>query len=551
MLKYVIRYKRISVMNRIFRKSFMRKKYKLFFGVQGILIFFGAVLSLYPIVIIEEVTNLAISGVKENTNKILWFGGAYLAIQIVRASVIAISNYYSGVNQADITYRLQMDIYDYIKNAKLQAVKTKDVTYISTTLVEDTEYVGENIIKSYCEFTTNFFLFILGVYFVSKINLYLAFLVFPLALISAYTTKRLAEKSYQNLMEQRMETVGLWKTFEEGMKGFLPLRIHGYIMVYREKILLQGNQLKNSMIKQNFLESVTFFMTSSLFMVTIGLIMIVSAIFVIKGDITIGAMTAILMYNNMLSDPLIELQEIVKKLQKLKVSLDRIQTLLELPADGNEREHGAVDRVCLKNVSYCVDEKNILDDVNICVKRQEAILITGETGAGKSTLVNLIAGVYECTNGKIVYSNNNVKVDVIPKVSYMLQDEYLFDDTIYNNIRIGNAKAEESQIKKVISLCGLAEVVKKHPDKIGENGIKLSGGERKRILLARTIIDEADIYIFDEMSASLDQETFVTVWNNVNQYLDEKIRIYIEHNLAMVKCVNRVFHVENQKVVCS
>lgn len=396
---------------------------------------------------------------------------------------------------------------------------------------------------------TALFTFILGIYFISQINPWLCLLIFPLALISSVIIKRLSEQSFDNLGKQRQQSTELWKTFEEGILGFLPLRFHQDIDHYFKKIEKKGFALKQVLQKQAHLESTSYFWTSTLFMLTIGCIMIVSSIFVVNNKITIGGLTAIMMYNNLLSEPLIKLQEIIKKIQKLNVSLLRIEKIYAMETGITESSTRAIDEIYLRDVGYKIDGKTILKGVNLDIKSGTSIMIEGETGAGKSTLANIITGIYPCTSGEMYYLSGGETTDHPPKVSYMLQDEYLFDDTVYNNVLVGKRNAEPEEVENVLQICNLEKVVREHPGCIGINGKNLSGGERKRILLARTLLDDiSDIYVFDEMSASLDQTMYMELWKRIDTYLKDKIRIYIEHNTVMEKDVNYIIRISNRGI---
>lgn len=341
----------------------------------------------------------------------------------------------------------------------------------------------------------------------------------------------------------RKESTELWKTFNGGIQGFLPLRFHDSVLNYLRKIVSQGMKLKKVSLIQSKVESSMYFFTNTLFMFTIGSIMILSAIFVVEDKITIGGLTAIMMYNSLLSQPLIQLQSVVKRVQKLKVSANRIFMILDIPMDVNE-EYGIVDEIKVTDLYYKLEEKQILKNINLHIKAGDSILIQGMTGVGKTTLVNVLVGLCDSTKGTVEYLYQNNPVVYKPRVSYMLQDEFLFDDTIYSNILVGNQNAGHEQLCEVITICELDDIVKSHSEGIGNNGICLSGGERKRVLLARTIIDsKADIYVFDEMSAALDQDTFIRIWERIDLYLADKIRIYIEHDMQIEDKVDYILSI--------
>lgn len=435
---------------------------------------------------------------------------------------------------------------------KLGNIKFSDSSQLSNTLIQDTQYVSENIVEPFTEFISSVFTFCFGFYFISTINIYLALLVLPLGLISSITIKIVSKKSNKNIATQRETTTSLWKSFSEGILGFIPLRFHGFIDEYFKKVNAQGELLKKTSINQGKIESLSYLATSSLFMVTIGVIMIASSIFVVQGSMTLGGLTAIMMYSHMLSDPLINLQEINHKIQRLKVSLFRAQKIMDLPVEETPQTHKNIDEIELANAKFAVDDHTILDNINLHINKASSLIISGATGSGKTTLVNLLTGIYEGKPGMVTYKNGGKVINGTPNVSYMLQDEYVFDDTITSNILIGNRNLTPGELERIIEVCELGDVARNHIGALGDNGQKLSGGERKRVLLARTIADiNSDIFIFDEMSAALDNETFVRIWNKVDLYLKDKIRIYIEHDMSIKDKVDHVILIADGKIIGS
>ena len=372
----------------------------------------------------------------------------------------------------------------------------------------------------------------------------LTIIILPLGLISSLIIKKMNEKSFDNLSIQREKMKDLWKVFHEGIRGLIPIKLHHYDDIYLNKIESNGFSLKNVQIKQGKLESISYFLTSSLFMVTIGIILIFSSLLVAQNAVSVGGLTAILMYNHMLTDPLLNLLQINSKLMKLFVSMKRVMKLDEIP---KEKQINMIDpdEIELKNITYSIEEKVILENINIKLRKPSSVGIIGQTGSGKTTLVNLITNLYTIQKGEIIYKKENHRIYGNPRVSYMLQDEYLFDDTIKNNIFIGNPYLTKERYQHLIKICKLEDVMIHHPNAIGENGNKLSGGERKRVLLARTLAESsAGIYIFDELSSGLDQKTFQEIFDEIEIFLKDKIRIYIEHNTAISHMTDTIIPID-------
>lgn len=517
-----------------------------------ILIVITAILSVCPIVLIRDIVDLAITKRVDLIEEIIKKGFLYLLIQIIRAITEASLRYLAKKNQSRVALELQMKVFNHLKYASMNEIRFGDLTGFSQTVLQDTQYVGQHSVEPFIGLIKSLLTFSFGLYYMSKISFKLTLIVLPLSLFSSIAIKIVSKKSIQNITVQREETSQLWKTFNEGILGFIPLRIHNYIEDYIVRIQDRGEQLQNTHINQARLESLVFLITTALFMVTIGLIIIIASIFVIYQKATIGGLTAILMYNHMLSDPLIQLQDINQQLIKLRVSFQRIMNIFDLPIDDKALKlaHTGVDGVKIEKLYLKINDNTILKNVNLNILPKSSIMIKGESGSGKTSLINILTGVYELTDGSMKFYYKSSITDSSPKVSYMMQDEYIFDDTIENNIRIGNKEITLDEIKVLIDICELDKVYENFGnDPIGENGVKLSGGERKRLLIARTLADaSADIFVFDEMSASLDENNYKLIWDRLEELLSNKIRIYIEHNPYIENRVDSIITIENSTV---
>lgn len=261
--------------------------------------------------------------------------------------------------------------------------------------------------------------------------------------------------------------------------------------------------------------------------------MIFSAVFVTKGMISIGGLTALLMYNHMLVDPLMNLLDARKMMILCNVSMKRMDEFNHFDIQERIISNKIIDMVVFQHVAFWYqDHSCIINDLNITLRNDSIYLIRGRSGIGKTTFVNLLAGLIQTKRGEIVYVNNHESVDALPDVAYLMQDGYLFDMCIKENIKIANPDITDKEYRDLIDTCCLNEIQQRFGNQaIGENGQLLSGGERKRILLAQTLARKnCHIMIFDELSNSLDQTVYRTICKNMRPYLKNKICIFIEHH---------------------
>lgn len=529
-------------------KQLLSSRAKIWLFLHMFLIAAGAFLGMYPIVLIRKVVDMAVAGMHENVGEIIKSGVFYLIVQTAQAGANAASQYIAKSLQAEITYSMQQEVFGHVCYVNLRGIRSGYSGKLSSILIQDTEFISENLVFSCTELVSAVLTFAFGFYFIAQINLYFVFLVLPLGLISSISIRAVSRKSFENLNEYREIYTKLWKSFHEGILGFFSLRLHDSMTPYFDKVTAQGKVMKQKMCTQGRLESLAYFVSNALFMITIGLIMILSSVFVVFGKMTLGGLTAVMMYNHMLSDPLLKIQEISHKLQRLKVSFLRILGILELPTEERKAVSG-INEIKLVHAGFEIGGQTILADVNIRIGEGESVMVTGATGSGKTTLINLLAGIYPASSGQVIFKRDGENVDGMPRISYMLQDEYVFDDTLYENVAVGNKNLSMEEFCELLKICELEEVSASHSGSLGEDGSRLSGGERKRLLIARALADKsADLYIFDEMSASLDQDTFLRIWKRVDKFLEKKSRIYIEHNPVIEKEVKMRLNIRDHAV---
>lgn len=202
------------------------------------------------------------------------------------------------------------------------------------------------------------------------------------------------------------------------------------------------------------------------------------------------------------------------------------------------------------NFNYPNSKENIFQNLFLKIKKNQCICFVGESGFGKTTLIDLIAGLIKPTSGLIKIDGNVVNLDTDEwrkNIGYVSQNSYIIDDTIKNNILFGEEKInfDQSRFDKAIKYSQLGNLIKKIPDginfKVGESGMKLSGGQRQRIGIARALYYNPKILLLDEVTSALDDETSSDLLNSLNIMLGKITMIYISHNKNVIKNANTIF----------
>ena len=239
---------------------------------------------------------------------------------------------------------------------------------------------------------------------------------------------------------------------------------------------------------------------------------------------------------------------------------DRIFDLLDIEVEEKpsltEEQMKSLENIDIKleNVSYSYDKKRtILEDINIDIKEKQTGAFVGESGSGKSTITSLLLKIDEVDKGAITFNGinlNDIPFDVLnKKVGFINHNAYIFNTTIRENIKMGKKDATDEEIYAVLKEANLDSFVKNLPNKldtkVGEGGNLLSGGQKQRLCLARTIIKNPDIYIFDEATSNIDVESEEKIWESIEKISKDKTVIIISHRLLNVKNADTIYMLEN------
>jgi len=209
------------------------------------------------------------------------------------------------------------------------------------------------------------------------------------------------------------------------------------------------------------------------------------------------------------------------------------------------------------NFNFSPQEAKTLNSINLNIKGGKMTSLVGHSGAGKSTILNLIPRFYDCKSGDIVIDNQSIYKSTIDSlrsnISLVTQDTTLFDDTVKNNILYSNSNASQEEIEKAAKYSFADEFIEKLPNKydtlIGENGVRLSGGEKQRLSIARAILKQSQIILLDEATSSLDAETEDKIQKAINFLTKNRTTIVIAHRLSTILNSDKIYVIDSGKVV--
>ena len=217
-----------------------------------------------------------------------------------------------------------------------------------------------------------------------------------------------------------------------------------------------------------------------------------------------------------------------------------------------------MNKLHISNITWRYDttENYVLKDIDMIIKKNEAVAIIGKSGSGKTTLADIILGLLQPTKGHVLMDDIDI-FSMLPAwrkiVGYVPQSVYLYDDTIRKNIAFGEKRIDDDWVNEVVKQAQLEEFIKSLPKgldtKIGERGIKLSGGQRQRIAIARALYRKPQILILDEATSALDNETEAAVMDAIEKLHGNITLIIIAHRLTTIQSCDRVYEVVNGSVI--
>lgn len=279
--------------------------------------------------------------------------------------------------------------------------------------------------------------------------------------------------------------------------------------------------------------------------------------------ISTGGVIAVLQYIGMISNALISISWTLAWLPKVKVSMRRLNEIHSSPdeekiPEGEGQIPSGFD-LEIRNLSFTYPNstKSVIENISLSIKEGEHIALIGGTGSGKSTLIKLLAGLFEPTEGEIIIggaSYNDIrKVDVRSHFSVALQKAQIFEGTIRDNIKMGNPSATDDEIYEALRLSKMTDFIDSHEEGLDYilvgSGQNVSGGQRQRLNMARTVIKEADIYIFDDSFSALDFLTESEIKENYSTLLRGKSRIVATQRISTAMSADRIYVLDKGRII--
>ncbi len=426
------------------------------------------------------------------------------------------------------------------------------VSYIINDINQLWSIIGHGFIEITRVLAYTIIGFIISIKYVNFSLTISVFIIFPIFL---YLIIKQNSKSQKLLKDKKDLEAALSQKINDGFCGFNVIKSY----VKEKETVDQFNDINQSLKEKNIAYHKVIAHIEVISTICKGLSFSIACIYgiylVVKNVITIGEFIA---FNSIIQKVLsdyVYTGNLVKKVNELKIINKRIQLLYNINLDSNgNKKMPETPNISIKNLNfkYNNESNNILEDININIPYGSFIGILGKTGSGKTTLANILTKFYKIENKKVFFDNIDIndinRTSFYEKISYVMQEDYIYDNIVKYNIDLGKYYTE-TKIKKALEQSELLNTIENFPQKyetyIGEDGIKISGGQKQRLILSRNIVSTPKILIIDDGLTGLDLETRKKIIENITKNKNITL-IVISNMIEDIKEADKIYILENK-----
>ncbi len=464
----------------------------------------------------------------------------------------------------DVIKDLRNKLYDHINSFKMKYFDNEPVGKLVTRSVSDIESIASIFSQGLFMIISDVLKMIIVIIFMLIVNWKITGIVLVIMPIILIATNIFNRKMKGAFNEVRNEVANLNTFVQERLTGMKIVQLFNREAIELEKFK-EINQKHNVAWLKNILYNSIFFPIADIISnISIGLVVYFGALWIINGDAdtSIGQLVAFNMYISMLYNPLRQIADKFNVMQMGIVAADRVFEILE--KDEDVQDNGTVEAthfkgfIQLKDVRFSyIKNEEVLKGINLEVQPGETIAIVGSTGAGKSTIINLLNRFYEINSGEISIDNRNINDYTLEslrkQIAIVLQDVFLFADTIYNNITLHNEAITREDVITAAKKIGVHDFIMSLPEgydyNVKERGVMLSSGQRQLIAFLRAYVSNPSILILDEATSSIDTHSEELIQKATETITKDRTSIVIAHRLATVINASKIIVMDKGQIV--
>ena len=509
------------------------------------------------VMIFSEILSPFANGGEIRWNRIwlLWGVGVVSAVLVFLAAKNDYRKTYIASYKESNGTRLR--IAEHLRKLPMSFFNTKDLSELTTNMMADCSSMESLLSSTIPPLIANGITVTLTCVLLAFFDWRLALCVFitvPLAFLIIWLSRKRQRKLFARQLDAKLAASGQVQEYLEGMKIIKSCGMSGARFRALDKALLA---MKKIAVKVEMAVGVFMSSASMILQAGIGLTIFVGAVLLARGEIDLLPLLMFLLMVTRIYGPILAILANLSSLLNLNVVTERLRTLLSSPAmDGQEKTVLNGD-ITLSHVTFAYNEEAVIKDFSCTISEGSVTALVGPSGSGKSTIAKLIARFWDVQQGTICVGGQDIRSiepeSLMAHLSFVFQDVTLFNDTVMNNIRLGDPQASDDAVIAAAKAAYCDEFVRALPQGyetvLGENGSTLSGGERQRISIARALLKNAPIILLDEATASLDPENEVLVQKALAKLVEGKTVVMIAHRLRTVADADQILVLENGELV--
>jgi len=539
------------------KKFFAKYKKKLFWG------FLFIVLSNIGTVYVPLLLKDAINSLQNAVNSEILLRYAFMIVGaslfagifrfLIRQTIIVVSR--------EIEFDLRKDFWSHIQKLPLRYFQNTATGNIMAHATNDINavrmFLGPSVMYSIDTMTRLLIVLVIMLFLNVELTIY-ALIPLPFLSLLIYKVGKLIHEKFTIIQEKFSD---LTTMVQESFSGIRVIK--SYVREQSESERYAADS-KDYLKKKMDLVRIQALFMPILFLITgISIIIVIwiGGTKVIDGEMNIGEMTAFIVYLGILIWPMIALGWVINLIQQAEASMKRLNNIFAQPL---EIEDTGITDYSVKHINGNIEFRNVsfkytdalplvLDEINLKINKGSTVAIMGYTGTGKTSFINLIPRLYDCTEGEILIDGKNVKSIPIEtlrtNIGFVHQEPFLFSDTIKNNIGYGLISMDEKKVLEASRIANFDKDVEDFPEKfetiVGERGITFSGGQKQRCSLARALAIDPQILILDDSFSAVDTRTEEEILINLKEFMKDRTSIIISHRISTVKDADNIIVLSN------
>lgn len=519
--------------------------------------------------LIGQATTLIFDG----TNKIIHHTGsidlnALINILIIVSALYVVSSVFSYLQSiflvdvtTKISYDLREKLIEKILHLPMDKVEENKRGDILSRVTNDVDSLQNGITQSFIQLTTAI-ITLIGVFIMMlSINIWMTLatvVLIPIAFILISFMTKFSQKYFLRQLEYKGSLNG---QIEETFTGHDIIRTFNQEEISMEKFEMDNENWFTHEWKSQFYSSLNGPLMNFISNFTYVVVAVLGAVFVLQRVIAVGDILAFFQYTQSFTRPIQQITRVMNQIQTAMAASERIFEFLDYEDEENPSNRQITkihDGITFENVSfsYTPNEK-IIKDLSFNVKKGEKIAIVGETGAGKTTIVKLLMRFYDIDSGSIKIDGTDIKEyeknSLRSLIGMVLQDSWLFSDTISNNIQYGNLNATKDEIINASSQVYADNFIRQLPDgyesELNEDTDNVSHGQKQLLTIARTILSKKEVLILDEATSSVDTRTEKLIQKAMDKLMEGKTSFIIAHRLSTIRNADKIIVIENGEII--